>query len=156
MNEKTNFNVPAQMLKRQFNRLYDNNMAISKFNQMNSKEVMSYIQSIYAQLQLLQQILAMDNESDDDKNEDIHFKDYSKENTQHNIAVDDICVDIEFALNNCTALYDEKDIKMINSIVKYLDKACTGLYELKKSILDTETYSALGIKNPHLIKVKKK
>ena len=159
MNEKINLRVPINYLKRQFDQLAGSNLL--KGNELSSKQLMSYVQSIYSQLAILQQILAIeDNEDNPNNSANESYSDkldkYDKFNIQNNIIIDDIAINLEFALNNTVSLYDNPDVRCINSILKYIDESKTDLLMLKKRILDNQTYSALELHRPTLIKVKKK
>lgn len=159
MNEKINLKVPINYLKRQFDQLANSNLI--KGTELSSKQLMSYVQSIYSQLAILQQILAIeDNDDNEDNSANESYSDkldkYDKFNIQNNVMVDDICINLEFALNNATALYYNADVRCINSILKFIDESKTDLIMLKKRILDHSTYSALEVHKPILTKIKRK
>ena len=160
MNEKINLRVPVNYLKRQFDQLANSNLI--KGTELSSKQLMSYVQSIYSQLAILQQILAIeDNDDNEDNVSNESYLDnqnntnkYDKFNIQNNIIIDDIAINLEFALNNAISLYDDPDVRCINSILKFIDESKTDLLMLKKRILDSNTYSALN--NSRLTKIKRK
>ena len=157
MNEKINLKVPINYLKRQFDQLANSNLI--KGSDLSSKQVLSYVQSIYSQLAILQQILSIDDNNEDNSNNETnesYLDKYDKFNIQNNVMVDDIAINLEFALNNATALYYNADVKCINSIIKYIEESKTDLIGLKKRILDNSTCSALEVHKPILTKIKRK
>ena len=107
---KTNYNKPIEFLKKQFNQLALSNL--DKGNELTSKQMIGYVQSIYAQLQMLQQILQLDLNK---QNEDLELN--NDEEYRSNKYVDDICLNIQFALNSTTTLYDETNKKEILSTI---------------------------------------
>ena len=128
---KTNYTKPIEFLKKQFNQLALSNL--DKGNELTSKQMIGYVQSIYAQLQMLQQILQLDlNKQNEDLelNNDIEY--------HSNKYVDDICLNIQFALNSATTLYDETNkkeiLQIINSIRNYLEEATIDLDLLELDI----------------------
>ena len=128
---KTNYNKPIEFLKKQFNQLALSNL--DKGNELTSKQMIGYVQSIYAQLQMLQQILQLDlNKQNEDLavNNDIEY--------HSNKYVDDICINLNFAFNESTALYDLENKKeilsTIESIRNYLEKATIDLDLLELDI----------------------
>ena len=128
MNEKINLKVPINYLKRQFDQLANSNLI--KGSDLSSKQVLSYVQSIYSQLAILQQILSIDDNNEDNSNNETnesYLDKYDKFNIQNNVMVDDIAINLEFALNNATALYYNADVKCINSIIKYIEESKTDL-----------------------------
>ena len=135
MNEKIDLKVPISKLKRQFDQLVTSNLA--KGNDLSSKQLLSYVQSIYSQLAILQQIITMDDLNNDNKqNEDLELN--NDEEYRSNKYVDDIALNIQFALNSATTLYDETNKKeilsTIESIRNYLEKATIDLDLLELDI----------------------
>ena len=128
---KTNYTKPIEFLKRQFNQLALSNL--DKGNELTSKQMIGYVQSIYAQLQMLQQILQLDlNKQNEDLavNNDIEY--------HSNKYVDDICINLNFALNSMVSLYEitnKKEIlETINSIRNYLEEVTIDLDLLELDI----------------------
>ena len=128
---KTNYSKPIEFLKRQFNQLALSNL--DKGNELTSKQMIGYVQSIYAQLQMLQQILQLDlNKQNEDLelNNDIEY--------HSNKYVDDICLNLNFAFNESTTLYDETNKKEILSAIanirNYLEEVVIDLDLLELDI----------------------
>ena len=128
---KTNYSKPIEFLKKQFNQLALSNL--DKGNELTSKQMIGYVQSIYAQLQMLQQILQLDlNKQNEDLelNNDIEY--------HSNKYVDDIAINLNFASNSMVSLYEitnKKEIlETINSIRNYLEKATIDLDLLELDI----------------------
>ena len=136
MNEKINLKIPINYLKRQFDQLANSNLI--KGTELSSKQIMSYVQSIYSQLAILQQILAIE-DNDDNPNNSANesysnkLDKYDKFNIQNNIIIDDIAINLEFALNNTVGMYDDNpDVKCINSTLKFIDKPVRACMSLKR------------------------
>ena len=128
---RTNYTKPIEFLKRQFNQLALSNL--DKGNELTSKQMIGYVQSIYAQLQMLQQILQLDLNK---QNEDLELN--NDEEYRSNKYVDDIAINLNFALNNMVSLYEitnKKEIlETINSIRNYLEEVVIDLDLLELDI----------------------
>ena len=128
---KTNYSKPIEFLKKQFNQLALSNL--DKGNELTSKQMIGYVQSIYAQLQMLQQILQLDlNKQNEDLelDNDIEYR--------SNKYVDDIAINLNFAFNESTALYDLENKKEILSTIanirNYLEEVVIDLDLLELDI----------------------
>ena len=135
MNEKIDLKVPIGKLKRQFDQLVTSNLA--KGNDLSSKQLLSYVQSIYSQLAILQQIITMDDLNNDNKqNEDLELNNDIEYHS--NKYVDDICLNLNFAFNESTTLYDETNKKEILSAIanirNYLEEVVIDLDLLELDI----------------------
>ena len=131
MNEKIDLKVPINKLKRQFDQLVTSNLA--KGNELTSKQLLSYVQSIYSQLAILQQIITMDDLNNDTKNENLTIDELPA-----NKYTDDICINLNFAFNESTALYDLENKKEILSTIanirNYLEEVTIDLDLLELDI----------------------
>ena len=128
---KTNYTKPIEFLKKQFNQLALSNL--DKGNELTSKQMIGYVQSIYAQLQMLQQILQLDMNK---QNEDLELN--NDEEYHSNKYVDDIAINLNFALDSMVSLYEitnKKEIlETINSIRNYLEEVVIDLDLLELDI----------------------
>ena len=115
---KTNYSKPIEFLKRQFNQLALSNL--DKGNELTSKQMIGYVQSIYAQLQLLQQIMMLDD--DTSKNEDIDLNNKLPANKY----TDDILINLNNAISLAVTFYDRTDkqeiLKSIKLIEEYIEE----------------------------------
>ena len=122
--DKLNLNKPIDLLKKQFNQLAMSNL--DKGNELTSKQILSYVQSIYGQLQILQQIIQLrDEEKEDDKNESYSY-------SESDNIIDDIAINLQFSLNNVFGLYDNFNLSSINSTIKFIEEVLQDLNTLKQ------------------------
>lgn len=140
---KTNYTKPIEFLKRQFNQLALSNL--DKGNELTSKQMIGYVQSIYAQLQMLQQILQLDLNK---QNEDLELN--NDEEYRPNKYIDDVAINLQFAFNESTALYDETNKKeilsTINSIRNYLEEVTIDL-DLMELDINPQTFRKIKRKS---------
>ena len=127
---KTDYAKPIGLLKKQFSNLAQSN--INKGNDLTSRQVLGYVQSIYAQLQLLQQIMMLDD--DTSKNEDIDLNNKLPANKY----TDDILINLNNAISLAVTFYDRTDkqeiLKSIKLIEEYIEEVQIDLDLLELDI----------------------